>query len=116
MTAPNPGWSRSRVYALNHGVPYSFTRRHLPEHHVFTTWPHIVEMLLESLGLEVQTCVTLSPDVGTSGSAGALDRVKTMTIVGLCKLIEMTDRSARGSTLGIVARKATPAASRNGAL
>lgn len=105
MTSPNPAWSRSRVYALNHGVPYSFTPRHIREHHVFTTWPHIVEFMLRSSGFKVLEYVTISGGLSRGASSYPIDRAKTLAIAVLCRLIELADPTSRGYTLGMVARK-----------
>ncbi|MGA7731711.1 MAG: class I SAM-dependent methyltransferase [Chloroflexia bacterium] len=105
LTSPNPAWSRSRVYMLRHGVPYSFTPRHLREHHVFTTWPHVVEHLLVSAGFEIVEYVTLAGGITNSGASRALDHMKALAVSVLSRLVELADRSARGYTLGIVARK-----------
>lgn len=43
MTMPNPRWSRARTMHLYSGFLACYTQHDLDvNHHVFTTWPHIV--------------------------------------------------------------------------
>lgn len=111
VTAPNPRWSRSRTHALFRGYALCFTQSDLDlNHHVFTTWPHILQKMLNDAGFAVDGYVTLD------GVTRFWDRPMSATYPIRCLnslshiLIERLDPSACGMSYGLVASKTAPAA------
>lgn len=107
LTTPNPLWSRSRMWALAHGTPTCFTQSDLDlNHHVFTSWPHIVERLLCDCGLTVIRCDTL--DDRTKWPSGPITLRYPVRLALACanKWIESRDPAACGMSYGVVAKKA----------
>ena len=107
LTTPNPLWSRSRMWALAHGTPTCFTQSDLDlNHHVFTSWPHIVERLLGDCGFTVIRCDTL--DGWTKWPIGPITLRYPVRLALACanKWIESRDQAACGMSYGVVAKKA----------
>ncbi len=106
LTAPNPRWSRSRWLAVFHGVPACFTEDDLERnHHVFTTWPHIVEKLLEDVGCAVLEYVTLDGHTTWPGLRRSPPWPHRYAFAAMNKMIEIADPTACGMSYGVVARK-----------
>lgn len=105
LTMPNPRWSRSRIHALLTGYPTCFTESDLGNHHVFTPWPHILNMLLSQQRFVVEEYVTLD-----GKTEWPVDRPLSLRYPLRClhaianMLIEHLDPSACGMSFGLVAR------------
>jgi hypothetical protein len=75
-------------------------------HHVFTTWPHIVLKLIVDAGLKLEQYVTLDRDEIKSKPPGLMSPV--WAIEGLIgRVIEARDPSARGMSYAFVVRPET---------
>lgn len=106
MTVPNPCWSRSRLWALWHGVPICFQRSDLElNRHVFTPWPHILEALLFETGWEVETCETLDGCTRFPRWNGSWRYPLRAGLAAVQIWMERRDPWARGMSYGVVARK-----------
>lgn len=106
LTVPNPCWSRSRLYALAKGYPACFTQSDLDlNHHVFTSWPHIVEKLLKDTGFSIENYVTLDGSTSLPGHPYNLRYPLRFAFALLNMTIEQYDRTACGMSYGIIARK-----------
>ncbi len=99
LSVPNPGWSKNRLCLLFKGHLYAFSERHLAEHHVFTTWQHIVEFYLQDIGFEV---IEKSEILGIKKS---YRNYKEVILSLLEKLIEVFDKESIGVSYGLVVRK-----------
>ncbi len=107
LTTPNPGWSRSRMWALANGVPSCFTQLDLDSnHHVFTPWPHIVERLLADRRLEAIRYDTLDGRTRWPGRPLGIRYPLRLALALVTKCIERRDPRSRGMSYGVVARKA----------
>lgn len=96
VTTPNPRWSASRLHHLVFGCVSGFTPLDLGEnHHVFPSWPHILEKLLNDAGLWVERYVTLDGKSRFFRHRLSVARV----------LIEAVDKSACGMSYAFIARK-----------
>lgn len=97
LTAPNPRWSASRLHTLVFGWPSGFTKFDIEDnHHIFTSWPHHIEKLLNDAGFVVDEYVTLDGKSKLFKHRLSFARV----------LIEAFDKSACGMCFAFVARKA----------
>jgi hypothetical protein len=107
LTMPNPRWSRSRIYALTSGFPACFTQADLDGNgHIFVTWPHIVEKLLQNAGFEVLQYLTLDGTTSWPGILASIRRPQGLIHAAACKAIERYDTTACGMSYGILARLA----------
>lgn len=104
MTMPNPKWSRARTMHMYSGFLACFTQHDLDvNHHVFTTWPHIVLKLVLDCGLKLERYVTLDRDEVKPKALGLMTPV--LAVEGLIRsAIEMRDPTARGMSYAFVAR------------
>jgi len=106
LTMPNPRWSRSRLYALKTGYSVCYTQSDLDlNNHVFTTWPHIIEKLINDKGFIVEKCVTLDGTTKWPGKPFNLKYPLRFIIAATNKFIEFFDPSACGMSYGVIARK-----------
>lgn len=99
LSVPNPGWSKNRLCLLFKGYLYAFSERHLAEHHVFTTWQHIVEFYLQGIGFE------LIEKAEILGIKKSYRNYKEVILSLLEKLIEVFDKESIGASYGLVVRK-----------
>lgn len=99
ISVPNPSWSRNRIHLFFKGFLYSFQKKHLQEHHVFTPWRHIVEFFFEQTGFEVLEYHAINqPEKRPINT-------KEFFIRLLQKLIEKRDSEAIGLSYGLVLKK-----------
>ena len=99
MSVPNPSWSRNRLNHLLKGALFSFQKKHLEEHHVFTTWRHIVEYFFVESGFEILEYQAIDPHEIKPKS------IKSFVLSKLQKIIEKRDPTAVGLSYGLVLRK-----------
>ncbi len=106
VTMPNPRWSRSRLFALLSGQLCCFTQSDLDlNHHVFTTWPHIVEYLLRDAGFSIEYYATLEGKREWPEWSPDLHFPVRMVVAAAMKGIERRDPGACGMSFGVIARK-----------
>ena len=107
MTMPNPKWSRARTMHLYSGFLACFTQHDLDvNHHVFTTWPHIVLKLMLDCGLQLEQYVTLDRDEIKSKPLSLMTPILAAERA-IRKAIEIRDPTARGMSYAFVARLKT---------
>ncbi len=106
LTAPNPHWSGSRANMLVHGVASGFSKQDLDEnHHVFMPWPHILERMLNDVGLQIEEYVTLDGRTTLFRADGNLFLpARYLLNLGLMAM-EYKNPSAQGMSFGLVAKK-----------
>ncbi|AYJ87762.1 hypothetical protein D3Y57_19830 [Sphingomonas paeninsulae] len=98
---PNPKWSRARFHFLARGyLPAFFESDLISNHHVFTSWPHIVDRLLSDSGFQSDQYTTLDLNEGRENWSLAAWPVNLM-----CRLIEKLDPAASGFSYGFIAKK-----------
>ena len=106
MTVPNPCWSRSRLWALWHGVPICFQRSDLElNRHVFTPWPHVLKAILEENDFEVVRCETLDGQTRFPVWEWSIRYLVRVCIAAVLIWMERRDPWAQGMSYGVVARK-----------
>ena len=99
MSVPNPSWSHNRIHLLSKGSLYSFQKKHLEEHHVFTPWKHIVEFFFEQNGFEI-----LEYHAIIQIKYKPVD-FKTLILFILQRIIEKRDPLSAGLSYGLVLKK-----------
>jgi SAM-dependent methyltransferase len=106
LTTPNPKWSASRIQYFFRGVLSGFSEQDLVEnYHVFTPWPHIMERFMRDAGLQIDYYATLDGCTSLFRADGRLFRPLRYMLNTIQTAIELRDRSARGMSYGMVARK-----------
>ena len=99
LTVPNPRWSRARTMHLVTGCIAAFTQHDLDwNHHVFATWPHIVQKLALDSDFVLERYVTLDLDEGRRPS---LNPVRAAEQV-VRRVIEAKDPSACGMSYAFI--------------
>lgn len=106
ITTPNPRWSRSRLHALWTGYLACFTEIDLRQnHHVFPSWPHVIEHLLTGAGFTIDRYVTIDgPYAWPAFTFSPIYFVRVAFAI-INKLIEWCDASACGMSYAVVARR-----------
>lgn len=99
ISVPNPSWSKNRIHLFFKGFLYSFQKKHLQEHHVFTPWRHIVEFFFEQAGFEVLEYHAINQPERRPMN------LKEVFIRILQSTIEKRDSEAIGLSYGLVLRK-----------
>jgi 2-polyprenyl-3-methyl-5-hydroxy-6-metoxy-1,4-benzoquinol methylase len=101
LTTPNPSSSQNTINLLLKGTLFSFQRKHLLEHHVFTPWEHIVTFFLENCGFEILEYAA----VDVSNSKNRNSSLKDFFKRKMELFIEKRNPKAIGMSYGIVARR-----------
>ncbi len=105
MTMPNPRWSRARTMHLYSGYVACFTQHDLDvNHHVFTTWPHIVLKLVRDCGLRLEHYVTLDRDEIKAKRLSPKSAILAVEAL-VRRAIEARDPAARGMSYAFVVRR-----------
>jgi hypothetical protein len=104
MTMPNPRWRGARTMHLYSSFLACFTQHDLDvDHHVFTTWPHIVLKLVFDCGLKLEQYVTLDRDEIKPKPLSLMTPV--LAFEGLLRgAIESCDPTARGMSYAFILR------------
>ncbi len=106
LTTPNPRWSRGRFDLLIRHEMSCFTEQDLElNHHVFTSWPHVIGRLLASSGFEVTEYVTLESRLEWPNRPLTPSYPARVVKHLLSRLIEARDPAAKGMGYGVVAVK-----------
>lgn len=99
ISVPNPSWSKNRIHLFFKGFLYSFQKKHLQEHHVFTPWRHVVEFFFERTGFEILEYHSINQPERKPTN------IKELFIRILQKLIEKRDSTSIGISYGLVLQK-----------
>lgn len=106
MTCPNPHWSKGRLHFLSSGAIPCFTRRDLDSnHHVFTTWHHILIALVERNGFVVTEHVTLESKLEPPRRMLSASYPARLAVHLAARWIEARDPTSIGMSYALVARR-----------
>lgn len=106
LSVPNPAWSKARVHFLFKNQISCFTKNDLEaNHHVFTSWPHIIYRLLNKNGFEVLEHVTLESKLEFPNRLFSPSIVFRVLAYFLAKIIEIFDPMSKGINYVLVAKK-----------
>lgn len=106
MTVPNPAWSKSRVEYPFRDVIQCFTEEDLEvNHHVFTTWFHIVRRMAAGCGLVVDDYVTLESRLPIPNRRTSLTFPFRLLLWAAARAIELGDPAAKGINYGLCLHK-----------
>jgi SAM-dependent methyltransferase len=106
MTCPNPHWSKGRLHFLISGSLPCFTKRDLDSnHHVFTTWHHILFALAERNGFSVTEHVTLESKLELPNRMMSLSYPARLAGYLAGRWIEKRDPTSIGMSYALVARR-----------
>jgi len=101
LTTPSPQSAQNRFSLLTKGVLYAFQPKHLPEHHVFTPWEHIVQHFMEEEGFEMLEWFRVDPPKHTLMTLNP----KVLVLHSIYRIIEWLNPLSKGLSYGLVARK-----------
>ena len=101
LTTPNPKSSKSVLSLFLKGGLFSFQKKHLEEHHVFTPWQHVVEYFLESSGFEIKEYAIVDISYQKDKPKNLKGKVKKL----IYNYIERRNIETQGLSYGLVAIK-----------
>lgn len=106
VTVPNPFWSAIRLNFFFRNKFPMFEKVDMDgNHHVFTSWPHVIERLLEKNGFEIMDRMTIGSNSKLPAFELSLTYPYKVLIRIIRKLMERQASVSKGMSYGILAKK-----------